>query len=811
MTPELLTLEGWAGIHDGLGKDRITLDLRPYAQARLIALVGPNGSGKSTLLDHLVPYRIMPSRTVGTTPGSCSLYDHIHGGTARKNYIWTHASKRYRSEWVVTTLPRRATRAYLYEEQLDGTWQPVVLPDGTRSDGKTDTYDACVEGILGPPALFLTSAFTAQGRPLLHTYSAGEIKTLIAQLINLSATQALGKKAQETAHLVRATLDGWRQVMAQVSQQACDLPGLTQRTQQIAQDMAQAEAIVGQAQQDLLRAQKNLEDAEHAQEQDAAWQTQRAHIESVRAEQDRQAAARREQRRAQRARLTQERERVTGQLAARREQAARARALRDSERARLRKLVEILPAISEAEAALPALRARLEEARVAYQQTETAYGAYYQTIQARTTAKHDGEIVKQQLSEHQKHLAMMEKQASGLARVPCSDQPPLQAACPLLTDARSASQEVRSLSQLVAQATKALEAARTAYRTLPSPEYASDAEAKSALATAKGLWTSAEQAVVHAEHILGQRAGAIEAKARLQALDDEEPIQAGTLARDLATNEARISEINREMQEITDTESQESAAAKQSEATAQAALAALPPAPDPQAIPKARQALADIRARLDAAMARLASLRDQQAATQGAHAVAVAAMAQKDLWERRITAGEEEHRRWSLLARGLGQDGVVALAIDDAGPTLAGIANDLLLAVYGPRFTLSLKTQTETQKGTMKEDFTILVHDAASGTSKTLEMLSGGQKVWVNDCLTRAIALYAARIGNRHYETLFSDEADGPLDPERKRHYLQVKRTMLDRGGYRQEIYISQSPEIWGLADAKIMMHELAS
>jgi energy-coupling factor transporter ATP-binding protein EcfA2 len=54
MQPLALTLKGFRGIRDGLGRDEITLDLERLTQdAQLIAIVGANGSGKSTIMDCL--------------------------------------------------------------------------------------------------------------------------------------------------------------------------------------------------------------------------------------------------------------------------------------------------------------------------------------------------------------------------------------------------------------------------------------------------------------------------------------------------------------------------------------------------------------------------------------------------------------------------------------------------------------------------------------------------------------------------------------------------------------------------------------
>ena len=68
----------------------------------------------------------------------------------------------------------------------------------------------------------------------------------------------------------------------------------------------------------------------------------------------------------------------------------------------------------------------------------------------------------------------------------------------------------------------------------------------------------------------------------------------------------------------------------------------------------------------------------------------------------------------------------------------------------------------------------IVVHDGESGESKSVGLMSGGERVFVNECLIRAVALYLAQHTGRQYDTLFSDEADGPLDPERKRMLMAM-------------------------------------
>ena len=56
MQPLKLTLRGFRGIRDGLGRDEVTLDFEQLAgDAPLVTIAGSNGRGKSTVLDNMTP------------------------------------------------------------------------------------------------------------------------------------------------------------------------------------------------------------------------------------------------------------------------------------------------------------------------------------------------------------------------------------------------------------------------------------------------------------------------------------------------------------------------------------------------------------------------------------------------------------------------------------------------------------------------------------------------------------------------------------------------------------------------------------
>lgn len=91
MQPLRLTLKGFRGIRDGLGRDEITLDLERLADgANLIAIVGANGSGKSTIMDCLTPFMGLPSRVALAGAGGFSYYDHVYLPESVKDLTWAH-------------------------------------------------------------------------------------------------------------------------------------------------------------------------------------------------------------------------------------------------------------------------------------------------------------------------------------------------------------------------------------------------------------------------------------------------------------------------------------------------------------------------------------------------------------------------------------------------------------------------------------------------------------------------------------------------------------------------------------------------
>ena len=223
--PLVLTLTGFKGIRSGLGRDTLRLDVEALAgDATLVAIAGANGRGKTTVMDNLHPYLVMPSRAGADGLGAFSYYDHVFLPESQKELTWEHRGHRYKSQLVFRVNGKRKTEAFLFE-QADGHWKPVVLADGTVSDGKVDIYEQAVRELLGSPETFFTSVFSAQGKRPLSAYRNGEIKGLLADLLGLDQVRQQGEHAAETARLLKNGLALIRQEQAGAAAEIARLAG----------------------------------------------------------------------------------------------------------------------------------------------------------------------------------------------------------------------------------------------------------------------------------------------------------------------------------------------------------------------------------------------------------------------------------------------------------------------------------------------------------------------------------------------------------------------------------------------------------
>ncbi|MCH2221550.1 MAG: DNA repair protein, partial [Dechloromonas sp.] len=371
-------------------------------------------------------------------------------------------------------------------------------------------------------------------------------------------------------------------------------------------------------------------------------------------------------------------------------------------------------------------------------------GTWREHVQRLTRCDAAERVAQQQLSGIEREAGQATFKAEELARrfgltgeVPCAGSD-LQGQCQLLGDAReaqamipSAQGTIQRLGREKATVLKELDALRGQHEAL--------AGAPQALVRAEHR---AERARVRASRfaLLAAQAGEmVRARATLAEIEEELTELRTALGPNAADQPAETSEEATERQQIG---AARQAIAVQHEQQAEhhraaldrlkQVLAALPAPYDEQRLIDAQTAMEQAaRSVIAAEQAHLAAVRDAE--TLGAVVQQATALAGRQAHvANRIAKVETELGDWNLFAKCMGNDGLIALAIDDAGPALSGLANDLLLACYGPRFTVSIQTLVETGKGEQKEGFDILVHDGESGESKSVGLMSGGERVWIS-------------------------------------------------------------------------------
>ena len=785
-----LRLKGFKGLRAGVGVAEVVVDFTKLPESGLIAIVGGNGMGKTTILDNCHPYRLMPyklRKAAGWSPAAFSFYDQCYG-EAVKELVFEMAGTLYKSVLLIDA-DRRKQEAYLYREFTDG-WQPV-------NDGKTRTYDEAVETLCGSPSLFFTSVFRAQGARNLSDYTRGDIMAVVAELLNIDHIREQGEKARKVAGLLLADVDALTRDRANVELAAGSLPLLQDERQSVRAGLAQC---AGEA--DSLRAKVDelLQRRSELEVANAAEASTRQRIADKRAEVGRlQASVAMIEKehvdnivagRKRVAELQAEIDRSTSAHHIRMGDLTRRRVSVGDVLARAAEIRDAVAAQADATASLQLSESKLQTLRDQYAEAQAEAAALAglpaQLVGLRTT------------------LDSLRKRAAALEVLDCfaDGSGKINEACPLLKDAVEAKGRVagaeadveamearlgalmhanQRLSQLKADGEK-LRAAVDAHkqevarlndlaRLLPEVEAADSRLAEVA---------ADEQREVSQ---FTERVAAIQ-----QSLDDMAAlVQHREQNEDsrLAPLRADIDRISREIEELS---------------------AAVGVGSFSEALAAVDRDLATVRAALSASETRSRELQAAVGRLDAKIEAAEKAAGQLAAIDAKVAALNADIADWSLLAKACSNDGICALEIDDAGPSISAIANDLLKSCYGPRFSVRLETQSAKVNGDMKEDFDITVFDAETGEQRSITEMSGGQVCWIEDALTRAICLFNINRSDRVFGTLYSDEKDGALDAGRKHEFMAVKRRSLQVGSHSRELFISQTPELIDLADGVIRL-----
>ena len=812
----------------------------------------------------------MPSRAGADGLGAFSYYDHVFLPESTKELVWRHGGKRYKSQLVLRVNGKKKTEAFLFEHSGPG-WAPVVLRDGTVSDGKVETYEKAVAEILCPADTFFTSVFSAQGKRSLSAFKNAEIKTLLADLLGLEQVREQGALAADVVKQLKAGLAVVRQGLARAQEDAAgtrrSLAELDGASQALLAATAQRTSTATRL--DAARQKLATITAEHTGAAETEARRRALADEARRAKEEHDAAAQR---------LSQELPRLQQREASLQQRIVERCQAHGRRRAQLVKDIAVLTTVAQLRESVERAAARRDFARRVVARCQAIVGRRQARVdvleQAKATLmarRREVESIDREAGQIALRHADLQRRFGLTSHVPCAGMD-IQGQCQLLGDAREAKAMLPSAD---AALTGLAEKKRVAQQEIADTETAVHALPAAAQLRnqAEHMLETAEQRLRDIELLCARREEVTRAAQTIDGHTAELATLPEQAAPETENERAERTDIAAARTRVQDELSRIAVVRDEALTRSAEQAALLPPPLDAAGLNTARQEVEGATRAATAAEAAESCARQREGRAKALGEQLAEIAVKEGAAIRAAKRVEDELATWSLLAKCLSNDGVIALDIDDAGPTFSALANELLLACYGPRFTLQVITQSTNGKGELREDFDIIVHDGLRDESKSLKLVSGGERVWIScrsrheihyaespdmpsshsglraspcncaagtceamrhntsgpaaisanarggkslslmsggertfidACLTRAIALYLAQNTGRSYATLFSDEADGPLDPEHKRMFMAMKREVLRLGGYRQEFFITQTPHLAAMADAII-------
>lgn len=825
----------------------IDLDLREVP-AGLIAVVGPNGAGKSTLLEAMFAtfYGEMPSRS------DRELVDLVSG--AKDAYLEATVSLDglgvYRGRMNIDGLARKRDAVL---ERLESAGFAIL------NDGKVSTYDAAVAAVLPRKATVLASAFAAQNKQgSFSSLDRKGRKDLFAQLLGLEQLEAYAATARSAATAVDRRRDA---LLAQVEvlrpltrDEDADALGdegnqLHVRLGTLERDVEAANRAVRDGVEAVAAQAAEVARGEGARHKHNLLSLQRAELASALGHSETAeglaAAAYVQERDAIRARAQKVRMAAEAQLSvlpsAAKLDAVLETALQEIDVQRQTRVSDLEARIANNQALL----ARADEIVAAVRKLEALERAVVEAGEEYAARVADAEARFVSLSEARRaakatgHWAgQLERalEASELLKSLPFGERCVDAGCAFVRKAVEARAAVGGLEARVREAQHAANL---------------EALAESDFEAANAATTAANQR----HRGLGAELAALsrvrEDHSRLAAATD----RVDELRRDLASVLAdadkatarAIEDRNRREAEVAVQVQAITASVAAGNATELEELAAIEVVASGHRASAERQRFDALRgiAVIDEALASLAdglADADAQAAELARREVALARFraelanleqafarlsAEIESFERRraeFRARQDERLaieaqarslevdliEWQTLARIFGRDGLPVLEIDAAGPVVSALANDLLQACFGGRFSVELVTQEAKAGGKgVKESFELKVWDAErGGEARDLQDLSGGEQVIVDEALKCALAGFINGRNVRPIRTVWRDEAAGALDPENAVRYMAMLRRLHERCGLHHVFFISHNPDASALADVQIVVED---
>lgn len=317
------------------------------------------------------------------------------------------------------------------------------------------------------------------------------------------------------------------------------------------------------------------------------------------------------------------------------------------------------------------------------------------------------------------------EQAAVMDEVPCNDK--LKPSCPLLSQAVTASQELKSLENELKKLEESSNPYAERYNDLVANRDALKYDAKAH----QKLKTELEKV---------RQVAALQAKidvASKQVEEYQELITKAIKKRQELEAELQSIEVPAETN-IKDIEKQIKA--------------------NQQQVAGVQEDIADLREQLGSIKAQLEAV--QEAEETLAEVISKTADLKTSLY------------RLQVLQKAFGRDGIPAMIMGWSLPELESQANKVLDILQGGKLSVHFETTIETKSGTTRDGLEIYV--SAPGGVRPYSTYSGAEKFSIDLALRIALALCVARRHGRRIETMVLDEGAGVLDPIGRQNLVEA-------------------------------------
>jgi len=786
MVPVKLILKGFKGIKAGLNRDVFELDLSEY-KGRVV-IYGPNGSGKSTILQNLHPYLIMPDRVKTYSQNSFNYYDECYLSDSQKVLIWKYNGTVYKS--VIDINPqKKKTKAVLFEITPKGE-----IPIEDTKDGSVEAYINAVEKILGSPNLFFTSVFRSQDAKKLSGYSKTEMEDIFKELLNIELMEKYADNARQYVKHYMLTTSSIKNTLSEIDNTLKDEEKIKKEIQALEERKIKLNSDSKSLEDQIINLEKDIKNLELAIKENEIQIKRKDELIKLIDQ------------------YTKEIAQYNNTLNSKKEYYNSKYKSTLSQLKEYQQIVSqknnVLISIKKLESDIsikPEIQKRLSELDTSIEALNTRY-TEINRLKNILTQKSEEFLKLQNLrskktAELNTLLNINQNKATLLGRVPCQNTE-LPELCPLLKDAINAKNQIEDIKK---QLTKL------------SDESPQELDLKNAILNLSKAIEDEQQVSTKLNELNKIRKDLFSKLKGLEPLERELGLCKERLIK-ISESEQKITYLENELanilhesktsiSEISDLINKKEIEIKQ--LTEELNSIQIQTNLISEYHTKS-QILSKVRENLDSIKKELISIEYQLGKAHEMLSNLDKLHVKKKEFEGKIKQIEHEIEEWNNVAKIFNE--LIPLEIEDSGPEISNIANMLLESCYGPRFSITIITKIEakSRKGE-KDTFEIIVYDADRDSKKPLIYLSGGERVWIEEAITKAICLYNKFRSGKNFETLFTDERDGALDVLNRKKYFSMKQKVIELGQFFVEYVISHSNDALDEADYIIDLNTLAN